>query len=140
MISLGAQPSAPVTVTAKAPVGSGLSAEPRTVRFTPADWDKPRTFTASLEEREQETGKTLTIEHSAAGGGYDGESASMAVQTEAAEPEKKTPRRPRPSPPKGWPPYYKEYTSRTVNPEKAQSTGSKSPELSPPTVFYWISQ
>ena len=34
----------------------------------------------------------------------------------------------------------KEYTSRTVNPEKAQSTGSKSPELSPPTVFYWISQ
>ena len=46
-------------------------------------------MTVRLERGERETGKTLTIEHSAAGGGYNGQSASVEIKTADAELKKK---------------------------------------------------
>ena len=56
-IFLEAEPSGPVTVTTKVPAGNGLSAKPKTIRFTRADWDTPKVVTVRLERGERETGK-----------------------------------------------------------------------------------
>ena len=80
-VELSSPPTAEVTVTVSAPEAdlTILSAEPRTLRFTPSDWDQPQTVTLAAGYDADTAEDTVTLTHSGEGGGYDGQSTELPV-------------------------------------------------------------
>ena len=86
-VKLATQPSAAVTVTVSAPEAelTILSVDPRTLRFTPSDWDQPQTVTLEAGYDADTTKDDVTLTHTGAEGGYDGQSAELPVTVTDAE-------------------------------------------------------
>ncbi len=80
-VELSSPPTAEVTVTVSAPEAdlTILSAEPRTLRFTPSDWDQPQTVTLAAGYDADTADDTVTLTHDGEGGGYDGQSTELPV-------------------------------------------------------------
>ena len=80
-VELSSPPTAEVTVTVSAPEAdlTILSAEPRTLRFTPSDWDQPQTVTLTAGYDADTADDTVTLTHTGEGGGYDGQSTELPV-------------------------------------------------------------
>ncbi|WP_419553084.1 Calx-beta domain-containing protein [Candidatus Poriferisodalis sp.] len=80
-VELASLPSADVTVTVSAPEGdlTILRVDPRTLRFTPSDWDQPQTVTLTAGYDVDTADDIVTLTHSGEGGGYDGQSAELPV-------------------------------------------------------------
>ena len=82
-VALAAAPSVDVTVTVSGFSGtdvvlSGLSAQ-NTLRFTSLDWDAAQTVTVTAGHDADASDDSVTLAHTAAGGGYGGVSADLAV-------------------------------------------------------------
>ena len=80
-VELSSPPTAEVTVAVSAPEAdlTILSAEPRTLRFTPEDWDQPQTVTLAAGYDADTADDTVTLTHTGEGGGYDGQSTELRV-------------------------------------------------------------
>ena len=80
-VELSSPPTAEVTVTVSASEAdlTILSADPRTLRFTPSDWDQPQTVTLAAGYDTDTADDTVTLTHSGEGGGYDGQSTELPV-------------------------------------------------------------
>ena len=87
-VRLNSQPSGTVTVmVTRAPGGSGevgfdTSAYPgvqTSLSFTATNWSTPQTVTVSAAADTDAAGDTATLTHTASGGGYDAQSAGLAV-------------------------------------------------------------
>ena len=80
-VELSSPPTAEVTVTVSAPEAdlTILSAEPRTLRFTPEDWDQPQTVTLAAGYDADTADDTVTLTHAGEGGGYDAAAAKLVV-------------------------------------------------------------
>ncbi len=52
------------------PPGAGVSVDETSLTFTDADWDEPQTVTVTAVQDADRVGGTVTLAHSAAGGGY----------------------------------------------------------------------
>ena len=70
-VSLTVRPSADVTVSVGGASGD-VSVQPATLTFTTGDWDTKQTVTVSATQDTDAVDDTLTLSHSASGGGYDG--------------------------------------------------------------------
>ena len=86
-VELSSPPTAEVTVTVSAPEAdlTILSAEPRTLRFTPTDWDQPQTVTLAAGYDADTSDDTVTLTHTGEGGGYDGQTKELPVTVTDAE-------------------------------------------------------
>ena len=80
-VELSSPPTAEVTVTVSAPEAdlTILSPDPRTLRFTPEDWDQPQTVTLAAGYDADTTDDPVTLTHTGEGGGYDGQSTELPV-------------------------------------------------------------
>ena len=80
-VELSSPPTAEVTVTVSAPEAdlTILSVDPRTLRFTPSDWDQPQTVTLAAGYDADTADGTVTLTHTGEGGGYDGQSTELPV-------------------------------------------------------------
>ena len=67
---LVAEPTADVTVTVSVPSGAGLTVSPTSLTFTADNWETARTVTVTAGIDDDADDRTVTITHSAAGGGY----------------------------------------------------------------------
>ena len=70
-VVLESRPTANVTMSVTAPPGAGVSVDETSLTFTDADWDEPQTVTVTAVQDADRVGGTVTLAHSAAGGGYD---------------------------------------------------------------------
>ena len=81
LVSLGSAPGGAVTVTVHVPEVSGLTVSGlgvgNTLTFGAEDWDTPRMVTVAAAV--DAPAGSVTIGHSASGGGYDGEGAEAVV-------------------------------------------------------------
>ena len=86
-VELSSPPTAEVTVTVSAPEAdlTILSVDPRTLRFTPSDWDQPQTVTLEAGYDADTTDDVVTLTHTGADGGYDGQSTELPVTVTDAE-------------------------------------------------------
>ena len=67
---LVAEPTADVTVTVSVPSGAGLTVSPTSLTFTADNWGTARTVTVTAGIDDDADDRTVTLAHSAAGGGY----------------------------------------------------------------------
>ena len=65
-----AEPTADVTVTVSVPSGAGLTVSPTSLTFTADNWGTARTVTVTAGIDDDADDRTVTLAHSAAGGGY----------------------------------------------------------------------
>ena len=79
-VALATQPSGDVTVAITG-AGSGVSVSPASLGFTPSDWSTPRTVTVTAAEDDNTASERVTLTHTAAGGGYAGQTATLSVST-----------------------------------------------------------
>ena len=80
VVVLGAQPTAPVTVTVTVAETAELSIAPYEVVFTAASWRQRRTVTVTAAEDEDALADaSVELRHAARGGGYDGLAAAVEV-------------------------------------------------------------
>ncbi|WP_420443585.1 Calx-beta domain-containing protein [Candidatus Poriferisodalis sp.] len=86
-VELSSLPAADVTVTVSAPEAdlTILTVGPRTLRFTPSDWDQPQTVTLEAGYDADTANDDVTLTHTGEGGGYDGLSAELPVTVTDAE-------------------------------------------------------
>ena len=80
-VVLGSQPSADVTVTVTVPGGTDVSANKTSLTFTTTNWSASQTVTVTAAHDDDKADDTVTISHSASGGGYDGAEAADVVVT-----------------------------------------------------------
>jgi hypothetical protein len=80
-VALDSEPTAEVTISISSGDEGKAMVEPTSLTFTASDWDKPQTVTITGVNDDVDDGdQTVTISHSASGGGYDGVSiASVDV-------------------------------------------------------------
>ena len=80
-VALGTEPSGAVRVTITGAAGMSVSLGGDALTFTPSDWNVPQTVTVTGPAQDDlfEADETVTLVHSAAGGGYGGLSASVEV-------------------------------------------------------------
>ena len=80
-VELSSPPTAEVTVAVSAREAdlTILSVDPRTLRFTPEDWDQPQTVTLAAGYDADTADDTVTLTHTGEGGGYDGQSTELRV-------------------------------------------------------------
>ena len=67
---LVAEPTADVTVTVSVPSGAGLTVSPTSLSFTADNWGTARTVTVTAGIDDDADDRTVTLAHSASGGGY----------------------------------------------------------------------
>ena len=72
-------PSADVTVAVSVPQGSDVSASPSSLTFTTTNWSMSQTVAVTAAHDADGVDDTVTIGHSASGGGYDRLTAEVAV-------------------------------------------------------------
>ena len=76
-VSLGAEPTGPVTVTVSLPGGTDLAVQPQYLVFATSDWYVARTVTVeALDDGDSAADAMVTISHRVSGGGYDSVGAS----------------------------------------------------------------
>ncbi|MBF2760441.1 MAG: hypothetical protein ISN28_09260, partial [Ectothiorhodospiraceae bacterium AqS1] len=80
-VELFSQPTANVTVTLRQPTNADVTVNKTTLDFTTSNWNTKQTVTVSVATDDDITGEVSTISLSAAGGGYDGVSAGVTVNT-----------------------------------------------------------
>ncbi|MDE0191607.1 MAG: collagenase [Gammaproteobacteria bacterium] len=85
-IALAWQPSADVEVEI-AVEGAVIAVAPSQVLFSPQDWDSGKTVQVNAYEDDNAVHETLTLVHTATGGGYDGVRALLAVAVRDSAPE-----------------------------------------------------
>ena len=87
-VRLGSAPTGDVTVTVARASGStdvtfdtdrNTANDQSTLTFTTGNWDTPQTVTVSAAQDDDEADDRATLNHSAAGGGYNSYTASLAV-------------------------------------------------------------
>ena len=80
-VALATRPTAPVTVTIDGAAGTDLTVSPAalTLTFAVATWDRAQEVTVSAAADADAADDTATLGHAAAGGGYDGVTARVAV-------------------------------------------------------------
>ena len=85
-VVLKSRPTGTVTVEVSVPTGAPLTATPGSLTFTTANWDRARnvTVTAPL-DGDQTPNPPVNILNTAAGGGYDGQSATVQVTVVEAD-------------------------------------------------------
>ena len=79
-VALATQPSGSVTVAITG-AASGVSVSPTLLSFTPSDWSTAQTVTVTAAEDDNTASESLTLTHTAVGGGYAGQTATLAVST-----------------------------------------------------------
>ena len=80
-VVLSRAPSADVTVTVTVPGGTDVSANKSSLTFTTTNWSASQTVTVTAAHDVDIADDTVTISHSASGGGYDGAEAADVVVT-----------------------------------------------------------
>ena len=82
-VKLAAEPSGEVKVTVSGQSGSDLTltglSTTGTLTFTTTNWNTAQTVTVTADEDTDDTDDTVTLTHTAAGGDYDGATATLAV-------------------------------------------------------------
>ena len=78
-VRLATQPSATVTVGITGQAGTDLSLDSTSLTFTTATWNTAQTVTVTAGEDDDATNDAATLLHTASGGDYAGETASVAV-------------------------------------------------------------
>ncbi len=85
-VRLATEPTTAVTVEVESgdravSVDTDMTPRTRTLAFTTTNWSSPRTVTATAAEDNDASDERVTIEHSAAGGDYQGVEASLVATT-----------------------------------------------------------
>ena len=80
-VKLVAAPSANVTVAVSAPAGSGLTAVPPELRFSPGNWAIVQTVTVTAAEDEDNEPVTVRLTYTATGAGYEDEDPTEVAVT-----------------------------------------------------------
>ena len=80
-VRLSTQPTAQVTVAITGHSGTDLSLDSTSLTFTTSTWNTAQTVTVSAGEDDDGANDTATLLHTASGGDYAGETASVAVTT-----------------------------------------------------------
>ncbi len=78
-VRLATQPSGTVTVAITGQAGTDLSLDATSLTFTTASWNTAQTVTVTAGEDDDADNDTATLLHTASGGDYAGETASVAV-------------------------------------------------------------
>ncbi len=78
-VALATRPTAPVTVTIDGAAGTDLTVSSAKLTFAVATWDRAQEVTVSAAADADAADDTATLGHAAAGGGYDGLTARVAV-------------------------------------------------------------
>ena len=78
-VRLSTQPTAQVTVAITGQAGTDLTLDSTSLTFTTATWNTAQTVTVSAGEDDDGANDAATLLHTAAGGDYAGETASVAV-------------------------------------------------------------
>ena len=86
-VALTKPPTAPVTVTVSNPDKGAVTVSPTVLRFTPDDWNTAQTVTLRAARDPDAIDETVTLAHTASGGGYDGVGADFtATVTDDSDP------------------------------------------------------
>ena len=80
-VKLNSEPTANVTVTITGHAGTDVTLTPSsaTLTFTPTTWNRLQKVTVSTEHDADAVNDNVTLTHTARGGDYDGETATVAV-------------------------------------------------------------
>ena len=78
-VRLATQPTAQVTVAITGQAGTDLTLDTASLTFTTASWNTAQTVTVSAGEDDDAANDAATLLHTASGGDYAGETASVAV-------------------------------------------------------------
>ena len=78
-VALSVQPSGNVTLTLESSDTGALEVSPRSLTFTTSDWDVRQTVTVRGVEDSGTADETVTVTHTATGGGYDTASGILTV-------------------------------------------------------------
>ena len=78
-VELDTAPTGPVTVTVSGHSGTDLSVSPESLIFTPMTWETAQTVTVTAGRDRDAVDDTVTLMHTASGGGYDGVGTGMTV-------------------------------------------------------------
>ena len=79
-VALASQPGAGVTVSITG-AGQGVGVSRTSLGFTTANWSKAQTVTVTAAQDSNTTSETVTLTHTASGGGYDGVTGDVTVRT-----------------------------------------------------------
>ena len=80
-VKLLTQPTAEVTVAITGHSGTDLTLDQTSLTFTTGNWNVAQTVTVTAGEDDDATNDTATLVHTASGGDYAGETASLTVNT-----------------------------------------------------------
>ncbi|MDE2730161.1 MAG: hypothetical protein OXI38_02045, partial [Bacteroidota bacterium] len=80
-VKLATQPTATVTVAITGHAGTDLTLDQTSLTFTTADWGTAQTVTVTAGEDDDATNDSATLVHTASGGDYAGQTASLMVNT-----------------------------------------------------------
>ncbi len=78
-VKLATEPTSTVTVTITGHSGTDLSLDDASLEFTTSTWDDAQTVTVTAGEDDDTADDAATLAHAAAGGGYGGVEADLAV-------------------------------------------------------------
>ena len=78
-VALATLPAAPVTVTLRNPDKEAVTASPVVLTFTPGNWNTAQTVTLGAVQDPDTLDETVTLVHTASGGGYDGVGADFTA-------------------------------------------------------------
>ena len=78
-VKLATQPSAQVTVAVTGHSGTDVSVDTASLTFTTDDWSTAQTVTVTAAEDDDGADDAVTLTHTATGGNYAGETATLAV-------------------------------------------------------------
>ncbi len=79
-VALATQPGAEVIVSITG-AGRGVGASRTSLGFTTANWSTAQTVTVTAAQDSNTTSETVTLTHTASGGGYDGVTGDVTVRT-----------------------------------------------------------
>ena len=74
-VALNIQPTADVTVAITGMTGTDVSVDDAELTFTDQNWDEPQTVTVTAAQDSDTVNDSVTLTHTATGGGYDGVAA-----------------------------------------------------------------
>ena len=80
-VRLATEPTATVTVAITGTTGTDLTLDTATLTFTTSNWNTAQPVTVEAGEDADADNDTATLVHTASGGGYDSETADLAVTT-----------------------------------------------------------